>query len=221
MLHRNQRFAAHHDLALLSEIERYDRNPFQVDVLPDVEFGPVRERKNANAFALVRSRVEQVPNLRALVLGVPLAARIAEGIDALLGARFFFIAARAAKSRVVAARLQRVEQCARFEKSAALLRAELERVRAIRDCFAVGMHQQLRTDGSREAVAEFDHFTELKVRVDVQQRERHTARMESFLRQAHHHRRVFPDRIEHHGIVKLGCDFAQYVDAFGLQRPQV
>ena len=40
--------------------------------------------------------VEEVPQLGALILGIPLAAGVAEGEDALLGARFFFVAAGAA-----------------------------------------------------------------------------------------------------------------------------
>ena len=35
------------------EVERHDRNVLEVDVLPDVELGPVRQRKDADALALV------------------------------------------------------------------------------------------------------------------------------------------------------------------------
>jgi hypothetical protein len=35
--------------AWLGEIERHDRNLLEVDVLPDVELGPVREREDADA----------------------------------------------------------------------------------------------------------------------------------------------------------------------------
>jgi len=40
---------------------RHDRNALEMDVLPDVEFGPVGERENANAFALVLPRIVDIP----------------------------------------------------------------------------------------------------------------------------------------------------------------
>ena len=79
------------------------------------------------------ARVEQVPQLRPLVLRVPLAVRIAEGIDAFLGARFFFVAPRAADSRVEAAFRQRIEQSPRLQQPAALLRAQANGIRAVVD----------------------------------------------------------------------------------------
>ena len=96
-------FAAHHGFALFREIERHDGNFFGVNVEPDVQLRPIRERKHADAFALVMAAVVKVPQLGALVFRIPLAERIAEGIDAFLGAGFFLVAARAAERRVEAA----------------------------------------------------------------------------------------------------------------------
>ena len=62
----------------LGEIQRHDRNVFLVDVVPDVQFGPVRQRKYADALALIQPAVVQVPQLRPLILGVPLPERVAE-----------------------------------------------------------------------------------------------------------------------------------------------
>ena len=56
------------------EIQRHHRNVLRVDVLPDVQLRPVRERKHADALALVDAAVVQVPQLRPLVLRVPLAS---------------------------------------------------------------------------------------------------------------------------------------------------
>ena len=39
------------------EVERHDRDVLQIDVLPDVELGPVRQREDADRFALVHARV--------------------------------------------------------------------------------------------------------------------------------------------------------------------
>ena len=60
-----------HDRALLGEIERHDRDVLGHDVLPDVELGPVREREDADRFALADARVVELPELGPLVLRVP------------------------------------------------------------------------------------------------------------------------------------------------------
>ena len=112
VLQRDQRAAAHHHGPLLGEVQRHDGDVLQVDVLPDVEFGPVGEREDADALALIDAAVVEVPQFGALVLGVPLAEGVAEGVDALLGARFLFVAARAAEGRVEAA-LRRARRAGR------------------------------------------------------------------------------------------------------------
>ena len=57
------------------EVERHDRDVLQVDVLPDVELGPVRQREHADALALVLARVVERPELGALVLRIPAVLR--------------------------------------------------------------------------------------------------------------------------------------------------
>ena len=83
-----QRVAAHIHRPLLGEVKIDDGNLFLVDVLPYVHLRPVGERKNANAFAGMNAGVVEIPQLGALVLRIPLAGRIAERVDALLGADF-------------------------------------------------------------------------------------------------------------------------------------
>ena len=73
---------------------------FEVDVLPDVQLGPVAQREGADALALVHLAVVQVPELRPLVLRVPLVQAVAEAVDALLGPRLLLVAAGAAERRV-------------------------------------------------------------------------------------------------------------------------
>src|SRR6267378_6748452 len=74
------------NFTLPRKIERHDRNLFHVDVQPDVQLSPVRKREDADAFAFIQARIEDIPQLRPLVLGVPLAEGVAEGIDAFLRA---------------------------------------------------------------------------------------------------------------------------------------
>ncbi len=110
VMNQNNGSAADHGAPLPGEIKRHDGNFLHVDVKPDVELGPIRERKYANAFPLVDPGVEDVPQLRALILGVPLPLAVPERIDSLLGPRFFFVAAGTAKGRVKPAFSQGVEQ---------------------------------------------------------------------------------------------------------------
>ena len=126
------------------EVERDDGNLFEMDVVPDVELGPVGEREDADALAGADAAVEEDPQLGALVLRIPLAGAIAEGEDALLGAGFFFVAARAAEGCVEAVRAQAVEQSLRLQQSAAALGAELDGVGAVGEGFFVAPDDQLR-----------------------------------------------------------------------------
>jgi hypothetical protein len=73
----------------------------------------------------------------------------------------------------------------------------------------------------REAVAKLDHFAELPRRIDVQERKRRLARPESLAGQVRHHRRVLADRVEHDRVIELGGDFANDVNALGLELPEV
>src|SRR5450830_2118807 len=94
------------DVALGGEIQRHDRDAFEVDVLPDVQLGPVRQWENADRLALVDLAVVDVPQLRTLVLRVPAVLTVAEGVDALLGPRLLFVTPGAAEGCVEAVLVQ-------------------------------------------------------------------------------------------------------------------
>ena len=205
----------------LGEVERHDGDVLLVDVLPDVDLGPVRQRKHADALAGPDAAVEQVPELRPLPLGIPLALLVAQREDALLGARPFLVAPGAAERRVEVARFERVEQRPRLEQAAAALRADRERLRAGCDRVGVRVDDQPRADFLRVAVAELDHLPELVRRVDVQERERNRPRIERLLRQAQQHRRVLADRVQHDRPLELGDDLAHDGDAFRFERAEV
>ncbi len=96
--------------ALLGEVERHERDVLGLDVAPDVDLGPVRQREGAHAFALADLAVVDVPEFRALVARIPAMVGRAEGIDALLGAAGFLVAACAAEGRVELAGVERLAQ---------------------------------------------------------------------------------------------------------------
>ena len=115
LFERDEGVVANEHFSWLGEVERDDGNFFEMDVVPDIELGPVGEREDADAFAGADAAVEEGPQFGALVFRIPLASGVAEGEDALLGAGFFFVAARAAKGSVEAVSAKAVEEGLGFE----------------------------------------------------------------------------------------------------------
>ena len=189
--------------------------------LPDVELGPVGKGKNADVLALIDAGVVNIPEFGALVFRVPLDEFVAKRIHALFGSRLLLIAPGAAKSRVVSAGRQTIQQRSRLQQAAAFLSAQPERIRAIVTGLVVGVNDQFRADRRYEPIAELDHFTKLIRRIDVQQREGNSAGEEGFLGQPHHHGGVLPDRIQHHGFLKLSRYFANDVNALSFEQVQM
>ena len=81
-----------------------------MDILPDVEFGPVRDRKNADALALGFAGIVKVPQFGPLVLWVPTMRCSAEREDAFFCTRFFFVASSATKCDVETIFVERLLQ---------------------------------------------------------------------------------------------------------------
>src|SRR5579871_3511156 len=138
-----------------------------MDVVPDVELGPVGERKDTDAFAGANAAVEERPKLWTLIFGIPLARGVAEGEDPLLGARFFFIAACAAEGCVEAVGAQTVEEGLGLEISAAALGAELDGVCTVGESFFIAPDEELESEFGGVAVAKFEHLAEFVSGIDV------------------------------------------------------
>src|SRR6056297_2559559 len=68
----DQRTVAFDDRPLLGEVQRHERDVLDVDVLPEVEFRPVRQGEHADALAGAAAAVVERPQLGALTLGIPL-----------------------------------------------------------------------------------------------------------------------------------------------------
>src|SRR4051812_21721526 len=116
--------AAEH-LALVGEVDGRDLEALLLDVLPDVELGPVREREDADVLALADAPVVDAPQLRPLAARVPLAEVVAEAEDPLLRAGALLVAACPPERGVEAVLLDRVEQRRRLQAVARRARAGL------------------------------------------------------------------------------------------------
>ena len=157
-----------------------------------------------------------------LALRIPLAVGVADREDALLRARPFLVAPRAAEWPR--------RSCPPASPSSSALvfsRPQQRCVPTLNGCVPSPIASSFVWTISRAptalaiSVAELDHLAELVGGVDVEQRERDRARVERLLRQPQQDRRVLADRIEHHRPLELGHHLAHDVDAFGLQGAQM
>src|SRR5712692_4507724 len=89
-----------HDGPAVRIVDRGHGEALALDVLPHIELRPVADGEHSHVFALRHAGVVEVPQLRALVLRIPLAELVAEREYALLGARLFLVAACSADGSV-------------------------------------------------------------------------------------------------------------------------
>ena len=161
---------------LRREVERHDRDLLEVDVLPHVELGPVREREHPHRLARVAARVVEPPQLRSLLLRVPAVLGRADREHPLLGPRLLLVAPRAAEREVEAVLVERLLQPLGLPHVGVHRGAVVERVDAELDALGVLVHEQVDAQlGGHAAVAELVHLLELPRGVDVQQRKRRAA----------------------------------------------
>src|SRR5581483_5568724 len=106
----DQDTAPFHHGAFAGAVERHDVDLLAVDVVPDVELRPVREREDAERLPLVLERVVEPPELGPLALRVPAVLCRAEGEDPLLGTRALLRAARTADREVEAVSVEGLPQ---------------------------------------------------------------------------------------------------------------
>ena len=191
-----------------------------MDVLPDVELGPVADREDADALALVLAGIIEVPELGPLVFGVPAMRGGAEGEDALLGAALFLVAPRAAKGRVEPVEVERLFQPFRFPH-VGVERPMVEGIDAPLLGLGILVDQQLHPAFARHPVAQLIHRLKFPGRVDMQQREGRRRGVEGLARQVQHDGAVLAHRIEHHRLFRLRHHFTQDVDALGFESLQM
>ncbi len=192
-----------------------------MDVVPDVELGPVGKREDADALAFVDAAVVEVPEFGPLILGVPLAEGVAEAsrrapwraISLRRGARRRM--PRRSRPRAGASSRARV-----FSRPQHFWVPRRNGIGAVVDGLLLVWTISLAPISAQKLVAELDHFLELVGGVDVQQGKRNRAGVEGLLRQAHHHRRVLADGIEHHRPLEFGGHFTDDVNALGFQGAQ-
>ena len=203
------------------EVERHDRDLLPVDVLPDIELGPVREREHADALARVLAAVVEVPELGALVLGVPAVRRGPEREHTLLGAGLLLVPAGAAERDIEPVVIECLLQGLGLHDVGVERGAVVQWVDVLLDPLGVDVDQQIHPGLLGHVVPEVVHRLELPAGVDVQEREGRRARVERLPGQVQHHRRVLPDRVQHHRVLGLRHHLPDDVHRLGLEPVEV
>ena len=221
VVHHDQGAAAMHHRPHACEIERHHRDLFQHDVFPDIELGPVRQRKHPHGLALPDPCVEQIPQFRPLIARVPAMAGRAEREDPLFRPALLLVAARAAEGGIELMVIERLLQRIGLHDLGMQRRAGSDRIDAAREAVLVHMHDQIEPEPPRGFVAKRDHVAELPGGVDMQQREGEFRRIERLERDMQHDAGVLADRIQHHRLLELGNDVAHDLDGLGFKAPQM
>ena len=177
--------------------------------------------KTRKVLAHVLAAVKEVPQLGALVFGVPLAVAVAMRKEAFLGARLFLVAAGAAEGSVKAELGQGVEQGDRLQPVARGVGAVFFDHAAAVDRVLDVADDQLDIVAFRQVIAEVERFLEVVARVDMQQREGDAAGGEGAARQLDHDNRVLAAGEEQDRAFKLRGHFAHDKDGFGFQLHKV
>ena len=167
------------------------RDLLRLEVLPDVELGEVGQREDAQVLPLANARIEERPELRTLVLRVPLAKLVAHAHDALLGASPVFVAPAATESDVEAVLRERIEERHALERRYVMRAGREGRHRAPSvDRLLHARDEERLAQRAEMRVAKRDDLGEVVPSIDVHHGERAPCRREGFSREMQEEDRV-------------------------------
>ena len=220
IIHHQDQAIARHRRSRRGQIQRHDFDAFEVDVLPDVQLGPVAEGEHADGFALGLAGIVEPPQFRPLVPGVPAMTGRTEAEHALFRPAFLLVAPRAAKGRVKTVFIQRLFQALGLPQ-VGMQAAMVKRVDALCQGFRVLVDQQIHPGFLRRLVTQLVHGAEFPRGIYVQQGKRRRRRIKGLLRQVQHDRGILAHRIQHDGLFGFRHHLAHDVDAFGFKPLQM
>ena len=184
------------------EVQRHDRNVLGVDVLPDVELGPVRQREDAHALA----------RLCACCRGATARAAGSSGSQRCWPCETRRRAPWRGSSPRRAARRRRRHRSRTassacfsawvFMTSVCTASRESNGLMPRAQPSAIDVHEELQPSRLRRGVAERDHLAEFQVVSTCSSGNGGGAGKKAFMRQVQHDPRVLADRIEHHRALR-------------------
>src|SRR6516225_1343693 len=201
------------------EVERDDRNRLALDVLPDVELGPVEQGVHADVGPALELGLELVPHLRRLVGDVPFHLLVARAEVALLRTGAILVATDADDDARVPLLLEHGLKGVPLEAAAAFhaRRPSVGVREPVPERGLVLPDDELQVPLAAQLVAVLDHARDLVARIDVDERERDVTE-ERLPRKPQEHGRVLPDAPEHGQALQLAVSLAQDIDRFVLER---
>ena len=204
----------------MAEVDRGHLKLLSLDVFPNIHLGPVGEGEDAHVLAGIESAVVEVPDLRPLVLGIPLAEAVAEAEEAFLGTGLLLIAAGSADAAIEAELLDGSQKDGDLELVAADLSGSLDG-----GSFLKGLVDRADNELGMEflgaTIAELDELGKLVTGRHVEERHRNVRGAEGLLGKTEQTDRVLAAGEEDGGTLKLRGDLAHDVDRLRLKVIQV
>jgi hypothetical protein len=194
-----------------------ERNVFALRVGPDVGFGPMQDRMNAQVSARRRRGVELVPEFRRLVAHVPSAFQPARREHALFRPRRLLVAADAGDQAVEAVFCKRKLQAFGLARGRSRRRRQRRIDRVDR---RAGLDLQVELPCLAVMVAERVHLRKLPTGIDMHRGERDPAE-KRLARQPDHHVGILSQRPQQRQLLQPRERLAEDVDALRLQRVEV
>src|SRR5690606_33576900 len=88
---RDPGVASEYHFPFMSEVQRWNFNIFSLNVIPNVHFCPVTNRESPEMLPFEMFSVQEIPQLRTLVLWIPLTKIIPMGEESFFCPGFLFI----------------------------------------------------------------------------------------------------------------------------------
>ena len=167
-------------------------------------------------LTVLLAAIENIPQLRALILRIPLTEGITMREEALLGTRLLFVTTTATKGSVVLAFFKCLQQGYCLQTIAASACALLLHDLAFVDGLLNRTDNQVRAQFCDVLIAKLHSFRKVVPRIDVQQLERQFGRPECLFRQVRHDDGIFSAGKEQDWFLKLSGGLAKDKNRFRL-----
>src|SRR5690554_7244367 len=168
-------------------------------------------------FAHIFTPIEQAPQLRTLILRIPLSKLVPVREKTFLSTGLFFVTTTATHSSIKLQLFKGIKEGHCLQFVATGIDARL----LLRPSLIYGiLHQTNDTLSSgffHLLIAVIQCFLKIMPGVDVQQRKRNPCRIKCLKRQVKHHNGIFSSWKQHDGIFKLRSYFANYEDRLSFQ----
>src|SRR5690606_17195697 len=200
----------------MSKIQGGHGNALTFNVIPDIQFRPVADREYPDVLALINSSIENIPELGALALRIPLSEFIPHGKYTFFRTGFLFIPACTANTGVKAIALNYFQQGERLQSIPARILLFLFDRPALVDGILHVTDNQLFTQFGNQLIAEFEGLNKIMPGVYMHQGKRKFSGPEGFAGQMNQRYGILPTGKQQGRLVKLARYLSQYGDCLGL-----